>query len=106
MMTVLSATVLILAAGSAGAAADFNSAVERVLLQQKEIKELDSARQKEMIACVKQVLTKVPEPKQQYVAEGANYDEMENRFGEVVLADRAKFKQQITKACGDIVVSQ
>ncbi len=48
----------------------------------------------------------VPEAKQRYVVEAANYDEMENRFGEVVLADRAEFKQKITKECGEIAMAQ
>ena len=48
----------------------------------------------------------VPDAKKRHVAEAASYDEMEDRFGEVVLADRAEFKQKITKECGEIAMSQ
>jgi hypothetical protein len=103
---VLCAAAIVLGSSAASFAADFNSAVKTVLLKQQEVMELDSARQGQMIACVQKVLADVPAPKQRYVAEGANYDEMESRFGEVVLADRAKYKQKITSVCGGIVVSQ
>lgn len=102
----LSVIALVFVSTSASSAAEFASVVETVLLKQKEIVDLDADRQREMISCVKQVLTEVPEAKQRYVAESANFDEMENRFGEVVLADRAEFKQKITKDCGGIAMAQ
>ena len=87
-------------------AADFNSVVETVLSKQPQITDLPPDRQGEMVACVQDVLAEVPRPKREYVAQAKNYDEMENRFGEVVMADQAHFKQEITKACGNIVASQ
>ena len=101
----ISAVALFLGAASAGNAAEFSSAVEQVLMKQKEITDLDAGRRAQMIACVKQSLQAVPAGKQRYVEEAANYDEIESRFGEVVLADNAKFKQKITKDCGEIAVS-
>lgn len=100
----VSVVAIVLASASASYAADFNSAVETVLMQQKEIKELDSSRQGEMVACAQKVLAEVPPQKQSYVAEAADFDEMESRFGEVVLADQAAFKQAITAECGSIVM--
>ena len=102
----LGAVSIVVLSTSAAYAASFNSAVETVLKEQKEIKELDSGRQGEMIACVQTTLTEVPPPRQSYVAEAANFDEMENRFGEVVLENQAEFKQLITKNCGGIALEK
>jgi hypothetical protein len=102
----VSAMVVVLGWTTAGFAQDFSAAVQTVLSKQKEITELDADRQVEMIACANRVLAEVPGEKQRYVAEAANFDEMESRFGEVVLADRAEFKQKITKECGSIVMEQ
>jgi hypothetical protein len=101
----LSAAAIVVASTSVGMAADFNSAVRAVLVKQQEIVELDEARRGEMISCVQKVLAEVPPAKQRYVAEASGYDEMESRFGEVVLANQAEFKQKITQRCGSIAVS-
>ena len=95
-----------LTSSGAAAAASFNSVVETVLSKQPQITDLSADRRREMIACVQKVLEQVPPPKRDYVAQAKNYDEMENRFGEVVMADRARFKQRITRECGNIVASQ
>jgi hypothetical protein len=95
-----------LGAVSLGSAANFNQVVETVLSRQPRITELSPDRRRAMVACVKQVLKAVPPAQQRYVEASANYDEMQDRFGEIVLADRAKFKQKITQQCGGIVASQ
>jgi len=100
------ALAALLGLSSAAYAADFNSAVEKVLRQQKQIKELDADRQVKMIACVKQVLADVPPQKKAYVAEGASVSEMEDRFGEVVLANQAEFEKAITRQCGGIAMEE
>lgn len=84
----------------------FSRAVEKVLMSEKDgrVAELDAARKKDLIACVNTVLEKLPPPKQRYVVEAADIDEMQDRFGEVVMADGAAWKQKITKACQEIVV--
>ena len=104
VVRVFGAVALLGMSTSASFAQDFNAAVQAVLSKQKEITDLEPAKQGEMIACAQQALAEVPEDKQRYVAEAANYDEMESRFGEVVLADRAEFKQKITKECGSIAM--
>jgi hypothetical protein len=105
LVSMLSAAAIVVASASASVAADFNSAVEAVLVKQQEIVELDAGRRGEMIACVKQVLAEVPPAQQRYVAEASGYDQMESRFGEIVLANQAEFKQKITQKCGSIAVS-
>jgi hypothetical protein len=102
----LCAVGITLASVTGTLARDFNSVVETVLSNQPQITDLAPDRRSQMIACVKKVLVAVPRPTQQYVAEAPSYNEMENRFGEIVMADRAKFKQRITKACGSIATSQ
>jgi hypothetical protein len=97
---------VIVTAPSIGWADDFSTAVEQVLIRQKEITDLDPARQREMITCVNGVLAGVPEPTKSNVAQAANIEEMEDRFGEMVMADQAALKQQITAECGDIVMEQ
>jgi hypothetical protein len=103
---VLGAAAVLSVTASTGFAASFNSAVEQVLLQQKEVKELDAERQGRMVACVQQTLSKIPAERQSYIASAADQSEMEDRFGEVVLADQAKFKKQITKDCGGIALEK
>lgn len=97
------AVVVLLASAGPSLAADFNSVVETVLSKQPQITDLPRDRQRAMIACVKKVLKDVPPAKQRHVARSANYSQMEDRFGELVLEDRAKFKQRITTECGGIV---
>jgi len=89
---------------SPGWADDFTAAVEQVLMRQKEITDLDSDRQREMITCVNGVLAGVPDPTKAEVAQAPSVDEMEDRFGEMVMADQAKLKQQITQSCGGIAM--
>ena len=105
-MSALAAVGTFAALTSASFAAEFNTVVETVLLQQKEVKELDAERQGQMVACVKEVLADLPASKQAYVAEAADFDQMEDRFGEVVLANQAEFKQAITKKCGGIALQK
>ena len=106
MASALGAVVITLGSVNGVLARDFNSVVTTVLSKQPQITDLAPDRRRQMIACVKKVLVAVPAAKKRYVAEAANYAEMENRFGEVVMADRAKFKQQITKDCGSIAASE
>jgi len=65
---------------------------------------MSDTKKRLMIACVIKWLQGVPNPRKQYVAEGANLDEQEDRFGEVVMADRAKWKQKIAHDCSSIAV--
>jgi hypothetical protein len=87
-------------------AASFNSAIQQVLMAQTggEFAELNANQKTEMVACVQQVLAKVPEGLQRPVTEASNIDEMQDRFGELVLAEQAKWKQRIAKACGHIAM--
>jgi hypothetical protein len=87
-----------------GWADEFTSAVEQVLMLQKEITDLPPVKQREMISCVNGVLASVPDPTKAEVAQAANIDEMEDRFGDMVMADQAKLKQEITAQCGSIVM--
>jgi hypothetical protein len=50
------------------------------------------------------VLADLPNGKKRFVIEGANYDEQQDRFGEVVMANRAEWKQKIARSCAHIVV--
>ena len=104
-VNMIGAAAIVLAATSIVQAADFNRAVSTVLKKQSAIQKLPKDKQAEMISCAQKVLRKVPGGKQRYLEDAKGYDEMENRFGEIVLADQAKFKQEITKDCGSIAVS-
>ena len=100
------AIAIVLGLASPGLAADFNSVVETVLAKQPQVTDLPPDRQRAMIACVKKVLANVPAGQKRRVEEAKDYNQMEDRFGELVLADRAKFKQQITTDCGEIAVKK
>jgi hypothetical protein len=103
-MGALGAIVIIVGSVGPGMAASFNSVVETVLSKQPQVTDLPADRQRAMIACVKKVLSDVPAAKQRHVAASANFSQMEDRFGELVLEDHAKLKQKITSDCGSIAM--
>jgi hypothetical protein len=111
--TILGATMLgVLAAIAAGAFSpavagpNFPTAVEQVLMHQDEgpVSRLPAERKRELIACVNEVLSGLPNGKKRFVTEAASYDELEDRFGKVVMENRAEWKQRIAKGCAHIVV--
>ena len=103
----LAVVALTLGAGS-GSAADFPSAVETVLMGQSDgqIAKLDPAGKRALIGCVNKVLDKLPAGDKRYVAAGSGFEDLEQRFGEVVMANRAKWKQRIAKACGSLALAK
>lgn len=94
------------APASTSFAADFATAVQTVLMGQKDgpITELDDAKKSEMVACVTKVLADAPGAARRYVEEAEGFEQTEDRFGELVMANAAEYKQKITKECGDIVL--
>lgn len=88
------------------AAADFQSVVAQVLQGQQTgpVSKLPADRKLELIACVNQVLTDLPNGKKRFVVEAASFDEMQDRFGDVVMENRAEWKQKIARSCSHIVV--
>jgi hypothetical protein len=84
----------------------FPRAVEQVLLNQQTgpVSKLPTAKKRELIACVNQVLAGLPSGKKRFVTEAAGYDELEDRFGKVVMENRAEWKQKIAASCASIVV--
>jgi hypothetical protein len=103
---VLGLLVVTLAMPPNAAAADFPSVVTQILMSQTTgaMSRMSETKKRLMIACVIKSLQGVPNPRKRYVVEGANLDEQEHRFGEVVMADRAKWKQQIAHDCSSIAV--
>jgi hypothetical protein len=109
----LSPRAIVLAALAIGAAppamaASFPAAVRAVLDGQSDgrLASMDSSQRSEMTNCVISTLAGLPAGKKRYIAEGASLDEQEHRFGEVVMEDRAKWKQKIASACGKIALSK
>lgn len=109
----LSTGAVMLAALAAGIppaarAASFPTVVRAVLDGQKDgrLASMDSSQRAEMTNCVIATLAGLPAGKKRYISEGANFDEQEHRFGEVVQEDRAKWKQKIASACGSIALKK
>jgi hypothetical protein len=103
---VLIAVAAALAAPTALAAADFPSAVEQVLMNQRDgpVSRLSEDKKRELISCVNGVLADLPAGKKRFVAEAVDYDELEDRFGDVVMENRAEWKKKIARGCAHIVV--
>ena len=97
---------VLLGSTSASFADAFATVVQKVLMQDEQVKGLEPARQKEMIACATKALANVPPPTKRKVAQAANLDEMQDRFGQMVMADRAKYQKEITAACGEIMMNK
>jgi len=111
--TILRAAALgILVAVSSGvlspamAGPSFPTAVEQVLMRQDKgpVSKLPADRKRELIVCVNDVLASLPNGKKRFITEAASYDELEDRFGKVVMENRAEWKQRIAQGCAHIVV--
>lgn len=100
------AAAALLLSGVPAAAADFPSIVQAILDSQTDgpLAEMDADKRGRMTDCVIDTLGALPSGKQRYIVEGANFDEQEDRFGEVVDENHAKWRQTIAKACGHIAV--
>ena len=88
------------------AGASFPAVVEKVLMNQTNgpVSKLTPDKKRELISCVNQVLAELPNGRKKFVAAAASYDEMEDRFGTVVMENRAEWKQRIARGCAHIVV--
>ena len=86
---------------SSAAAGDvsFPSAVEQVLLRQQggPLGRLSEEKKLQLIVCVNEVLAALPSGKKRFVIEAGSDDELEHRFGEVVMENRAEWKQKIER---------
>ncbi len=94
----------LLSASSAAQAVSFSGAVEQVLLAQRggPVGRLNEENKRELIACVVNALNGLPAPRKRYVTDSAGFDQMQDRFGEVVMENRAEWKQKIAKRCAGI----
>jgi hypothetical protein len=92
--------------GAPAQAAEFPAVVEEILASQTtgRIAEMGAAQKSAMIACVIRALAPLPAGRKRYVAEGASLGEREDRFGEVVNADHARWKKKIADACAKIAL--
>lgn len=90
----------------AAAGMAFPVAVEKILMSQSSgpVSKLPADRKRELVACVNQVLADLPSGKKRFVTEAANYSELEDRFGSVVMENRAEWKQRIARSCAHIAV--
>jgi hypothetical protein len=105
--------LIALAAVAAGlatpaSATSFPSVVRAVLDSQTDgrLASMDVAQRAEMTDCVIATLAGLPGGKKRYIVEGASLEEQEDRFGEVVQEDRAKWKQKISSACASIALNR
>ena len=100
------ATVASVAVSPAAAGPSFPSAVKQILMKQDRgpVSKLPVEKKQELITCVNQVLGGLPNGKKRFVTEASSYDEMESRFGKVVMENRAEWKQKIAAGCASIVV--
>ena len=95
---------IILATPAAGAS--FPTVVRNVLDAQTDgrLAKMGRDQRARMTDCVIATLAGLPGGKKRYITEGATLDEQQDRFGEVVQEDRAKWKQKIATACSKIAV--
>jgi hypothetical protein len=100
------AVVASAAISPAAAVPAFPSAVREILMHQDHgpVSKLPVGKKRELISCVNQVLVALPNGKKRFVTEASSYEEMENRFGKVVMENRAEWKQRIAQSCASIVI--
>lgn len=94
------------AVSPAAAGITFPAAVEQILRNQQSgpVSRLPAAKKNELISCVNQVLSDLPNGKKRFVIQAASFDELEDRFGKVVMENQAEWKQKIARGCAHIVV--
>ena len=99
---------LAIGAAPTASAASFPAVVRAVLNSQTDgrLASMGPDQRLRMTDCVIATLAGLPGGKKRYVVEGASLDEQQDRFGEVVQEDRAKWKQKIAAACSKIAVEQ
>ena len=87
-------------------AASFPTVVRQVLDSQTDgrLARMGPDQRSRMTDCVISALSGLPNGRKRYIVEGSTLDEQQDRFGEVVEADRAKWKQAIAKACSSIAM--
>jgi hypothetical protein len=90
----------------AAAGITFPAAVEQILRNQTTgpVSRLPADKKTQLIGCVNQVLADLPNGKKRFVIQAANFDELEDRFGKVVMENQAEWKQKIARGCAHIVV--
>lgn len=94
-------------AGSAYAGSSFPSVVEKVLMSQRSgpVAKLPDARKRQLVSCVNNVLAELPAGRKRFVTEAASFDEMQDRFGKVVMENQAEWKQKIAQKCARIAMA-
>ena len=99
---------LAIGATPAALAASFPTVVRAILDGQTDgrLAKMAPDQRARMTDCVIATLAGLPSGKKRFVVEGANFEEQEHRFGEVVQEDRAKWKQKIAAACAKIAIEQ
>lgn len=100
------AAVVTGAVSPATAGNSFPAAVEQILRHQQTgpVSRLPASKKSQLIVCVNQVLADLPNGKKRFVIQAANFDELEDRFGKVVMENQAEWKQKIARGCAHIVV--
>ena len=102
------AAVMAIALGAApeASAASFPQVVRAVLDAQTDgrLAKMGRDQRSRMTDCVIATLAGLPGGKKRYITEGASLDEQQDRFGEVVQEDRAKWKQKIATASSKIAI--
>jgi hypothetical protein len=92
--------------GGEAQAADFPSVVRKILDSQTtgRLASMGMDQRVRMTDCVVSTLSGLPGGKKRFIVEGANLDEQEHRFGEALNEERAKWKQNIARACSSIAM--
>lgn len=105
-MALIFTASLVVGAAPDALAASFPAVVRAVLDSQTDgrLAKMGRDQRARMTDCVIATLAGLPGGKKRYIVEGATLDEQQDRFGEVVQEDRAKWKQKIATACSKIAV--
>jgi hypothetical protein len=72
--------------------------------QDGRVAKLSADGKRQLISCVKRVLAAVPAGRKRYVQQATSLDQMQDRFGEVVMENRAEWKQKIANKCASIAL--
>ena len=86
---------------------DFPTVVRAILDHQTDgpLTEMDKDKRAKMTDCVIDTLGALPSGLQKKIVDAGALEDQEHAFGEVVDADHAKWRQTISKACGEIATA-
>jgi hypothetical protein len=100
-------TIALLFGGTALAANDFPTVVRAILESQTDgpLSQMPPRTRSSVIDCVVATLDGLPSGRKRFIVEGGDFEEQEDRFGQVVDDNHAEWRQKLAAACAETALN-